>query len=333
MSAIFQEAPPKVKIHPLPRRAKYVTFSFDDTLCLTAWMPNGLYDVTGDSMESKETFEEEHCRGCERNCESFLDEYRDEESGEIDWDEVGPHCDVYNEGYYGQDCPLGYTRDLTHHQFNVAEIAFEIRLSYRPSTSRNRQTRERSSRERYSKFADSAYMCASKVIDSKLYRAERYLPANVFGYNDSPGVICWGRIEAPKTLRGIESNFFATPFNNDLTRIDQFEGNSSRVDNMAGNDDSYYQDRQSKVIINNEDAENPLDTLVIVDAEQNVHAFFSLLCAGFQPEEQAPHMMLIPARETELNREGMTFRGYLTKPDDLGKEWFISEDALLVGQI
>jgi hypothetical protein len=72
---------------------------------------------------------------------------------------------------------------------------------------------------------------------------------------------------------------------------------------------------------------------VIVDAEMHVNAFFTLLCAGFKPTQDAPHVMLIPAKDTVLERNGMKFNGYLTISDQLNKQWFISENFELVGQV
>lgn len=329
MSKIFQEAPPEVIIHPLPRNAKYITARFEDTLCLAAWMPKDIYKVVERSRQSSDSFFEEYCSECERNCYEYLEEYRDED-GEVDWDEVGPHCDVYNEGYYGQDCPLGYSKQVQEYQFDVCEMTFEIYLKYRVSTSRDSDSIQYERNSRYTRMADSAYLCGSKVNETEnvIQMTETYLPSNVFGYDDEPGAICWGVIEPPKTLRGIESNFFATKFNNDLTRIHKFYENSNEVNRRSNFDSTHHM-----ILINNEGAEHKMDTLVIVDAEKHINAFFTLLCAGFKPQSEAPHVMLIPAREVELHREGMTFNGYLTQPDDLGKEWFISQDNRLVGQV
>lgn len=325
MGKIFQDTPPEVIVHPLPKQAKYFTYNFSDSFYLTAWMPKDIYQVYLKSKESNDSFFERNCSDCERNCSSFLDQYRDE-YGEIDWEEVGPHCDVYDEGYYGQECPEGNTLEEYDYDFTVCEMAFRIGLTYR--------TNKKHKINRYFKSYDSAFLCASKLTeDGILLTSETKLPSNVFGYDDEPGLICWGRVRTPDTLRGIESSFFSSDFNNDLTKIPKFFDNVNQVHSDSGYPGSYSENEREFLLYNNESSEHKVDTLVIVDADLHVDAFFTFLCAGFNPSKDAPHVMLIPAIETVVTKNGMTFNGYITIPDELGKHWFIHKDGVVLGQV
>lgn len=331
MSAIFQTTPPQVKVHPLPIRAKYISYGFTDTLEITAWMPDNIYHVDSEYEQSVDEFYHENCVGCSRNTEEYLQQYMDDE-GNVDWDEVGDHCDVYNKGYTGQRCDYGCVKGKESYNFNVCQMAFKIHLSHL-----NPINKEFSNYtdDRYFKTTpyDGAFLCGSKVNDlGVLMTTSKRLPSNVFGYNNEPGAICWGTVKDPQTLRAIETSFFTAESNNDLVSIREFHLNSSTIETLSKREDMYrlYDDN---VIIDNTRSSVPMDTLVIVDAEMHVNAFFTLLCAGYTPAVGASHVMLIAARETMLERNGAFFQGYLTAPDSMGHEWFVSQDCLLIGRV
>ena len=75
MSAIFPTKPPEGTLHFVPKNAEFISYYVEDTLTLSAWMPDGFYNVEADFTEDNDQFFERHCDGCYRNCHSFLDEY------------------------------------------------------------------------------------------------------------------------------------------------------------------------------------------------------------------------------------------------------------------
>lgn len=331
MSAIIQIHPPKVNIHPLPQKAKYISYNFQEVLSITAWMPSDIYHVNYNDTMDTDTFYETYCSRCERNDihSAFFDDFLDED-GEINWELVEDHCNIQDDGYYGQECPLGFKQREENYNFSVCEMAFKIYLDYRKP-----KVQSDDGYGRYMKINpyDSAALSASTVNERGELSSTSYLiPSNVFGSSSDPQQICWGSVSEPDNLRAIASNFYAAEFNNDLLPVNAFYRNSIITRDRKDNN-NFIRRHKERVIIDNTSNGHMMDNLVIVDAELNVNAFFTLLCAGFQPEEDAPHVMLIPARETMLVRNGTSFWGYLTIPDALNKEWFISEDNLLIGQV
>lgn len=324
MSKIFQDTPTSVIVHPLPKNAKYITYQIEDYLKLTAWMLDNYYHVSQDLSQGNDEFYYNYCEECERNCSDFIYS-REDEDGEIDWSEVPggeeDHCYVYDNGYNGQYCPRGFEKQSDRVEFSVSNMAFQIQLI--PNS--------------YVKYADTAFLCGSKVEDGKFLTTDYRLASNVFGTDRHPGAICWGSGNTPPSnLRGIELQFFSTPFNNDLVPLNQFSDNVDYIQDLL--DDGMFDTSDNKkphnLIYNNMSSEVEIDTLIIVDADKHIPAFFTLLTAGFKSIEDAPHMMLIPARETEIEKNGMKFIGYETIPDDTGRKWFISrENNYLVGQI
>jgi len=75
------------------------------------------------------------------------------------------------------------------------------------------------------------------------------------------------------------------------------------------------------------------DQLIMVDAEKNKTAFFHLLTAGYKSLSKAPHIMILPVKESTIHKNGNVFEGYLTDEDSVGKQWFITTDGLLIGQV
>lgn len=322
MSKIFQQSPTRVIVHHLPKDAMYFTYRFDDLLNISAWMPENRYHIEQKTHETDDDFYYRYCEECERNCSDFLNEYENDD-GEIDWDEIpggeNGHCYVYDNGYDGQHCPRGFVHEHSEFVFDVSHMVFEVKLNSRT----------------YYKTSDTAFLCGSRVVNSKFENTETRLAANVFGSDTYPGHICWGGGNSPpETLREIEVQFFSTKFNSDLLPLNQFPENVKRIQSFI-DEGRFSSNSNYHLLYDNRNSDNgPMDSLIIVDAELHIPAFFSLLTAGFKPLELKPHMMLIPAKETEIVKNGMTFRGYETIPDSLGKSWFISlEDKYLVGQI
>lgn len=321
MSYIFQAAPPQVKVHNLPRKAKFFTYGVNDRLTISAWMPDRFDTVNQTMRMTNDRFANEYCEGCERNCSSFLEEYFDED-GDIDHDRLGPHCFVYDEGYHGQHCPEGHVKEDEDVHFDIADMVFEIFLEVR-----NRD-------EIFVKRGDTAYLSAGYVStedgSTMVFKTQSRSASNVFGSDRYPEAICWGATRRPETLREIVTNYTSTPFNNDLTRIPAFENHCEAIrDYVIGDSYDEAPSREYKFLCNGDG----VDALIMLDAEHNIPAFFTMLCAGYKTLPELPHIMLIGASEATLERDGVTYRGYLTIPDAVGKQWFISNDLQLVGQV
>ena len=317
MSHIFQSAPPAVKIHKLPRKAKFFTYEATDHLTISAWMPDGFDSVNQEVRESNDQFYNNHCDGCERNCHDFLEEYLDED-GEVDDYRLGPHCFVYEDGYSGQLCPLGNVKQDMDISFDIADMVFEIDLEVR---NRNRL---------FAKLGDSAYLSAGYVDEEAgpvVFKTHNYTASNVFGNASHPEAICWGGVRHPENLREIVTNYAATPFNNDLTKIPAFENHCELIRGDVASD-AYIESNQKFLCQG-----GGVDALIMLDAEDNIPAFFTMLCAGFTSLPELPHIMLIGATEATLERGGAAYQGYLTIPDAVGKQWFVSKDLQLVGQV
>lgn len=314
MSVIFPTKPSQINIHLLPKNSKMISYSVTDCLTIKSWMPDGFNRFSQKVHETYDEFHENHCRSCDSYCRVDISDYEDE-NGEVDWDhpDLQYRCDVYDEGYEGV-CVRGYQHEERHVEFDISEMVFCISLThlgtkYYPT---------------FNRINDSAYLCASQVEDGVIYVTEKYMASNVFGTDDYPEGICWGYNKSPQNLRGIVNSYFSTPFNNDLTPIDAFFENTQSV----RSDSSEYRLEDEKII-----STSSPDALILVDAEHDVSAFFQLLSAGYKPLPEAPHIMIIPLTETTITKNECSYSGYVTVNDDLGKQWFVTNDGLLIGQV
>jgi len=109
------------------------------------------------------------------------------------------------------------------------------------------------------------------------------MASNVFGDAYSPENICWGYNQKPKNLREMVTFFFTTPFNNDLLPIETFMENSSEVRYQARTDDY---DTEG-LFAGEEYLTKNCDALVLLDAEADIQAFYTMLMAGFKPLKKA----------------------------------------------
>lgn len=322
MSVIFPTEPAKVNIHPVPKNAEMITYRVDDTLSLAAWMPNDFHRVQEQRNETNDDFFERYCDGCYRNCSSYLDDYADDD-GEIDWDhpDLDGYCNVYEDGYYGQHCPRGFVKDNNNIDFSVSNMVFEVHLTHLGDVPRYQYSR------------DTAFIQAGKMVNEELVTTSMRMASNVFGDEESPEGICWGYNSKPNNLREAVSLYFSTPFNNDLLNLETFEDNCITCRREVA------RDRYSSCYLTNTERflTYTTDALMIVDAEENVQAFFTMLMAGFKPLPEASHVMLIPLKESEIEKNGKVYHGYITSPDEVNKSWFISPtgemSGLLVGQL
>lgn len=322
MSVIFPTEPTKVHIHPLPKGAEMITYSVADTLWIKAWMPDGYKTISQESVNTNDDFYNEFCDDCNRNCYSFLDEYADDESGEVDWNhpDLVNHCNVYDNGYNGQTCPVGNVLEKTTTEFTLAPMVFGVSLQhlkdeYCP---------------KFSVIEDTAYLSfgyEGEDGENGVWMTSPRMASNVYGNSYDIGKICWGRNSTPQSLKSIVENYFSTPFNDDLTPIRSFEYNSTETRYDIHNGEYELNDR-IKVLCN----ASP-DALMLMDASKDICAFFQLLSAGFKSLPEAPHVMMIPLFESTINKNGCAFDGYVTPVDDVDKQWFVTRDGLIAGQV
>lgn len=318
-SLIFQTTPPEVRIHLLPNNAEFFTYEMNDYLRIQAWMPDRFHTIKQKTEFSSDYFYEEFCSGCERNCYDYLER---DEYDEVIWDNVpggeANHCWVYDNGYDGGSCPEGNVLEPEETNFNIANMVFEISLSYDQKANKEYN---------FLKVMDSAWLQAGKIVGDKVYTTRTYSASNVFGTDEFPERICWGYNSEPNTLRGMVSQYVSSPFNNDLLNLDAFN-NNCRFIRRAVETDNYDRERNYTPLCGGE-----CDAILIVDALNYTPSFFTLLTAGFKPIKKAPHIIIVPVKETTIEKFGVAFKGYCTVPDAVGKSWFVSQDNQLVGQI
>ena len=113
MSVIFPTEPATVKIHLVPQNTDAITYRIEDTLVISAWMPDEFRRITQEDIMTDDEFYDNYCSGCHRNHYDFLDQYYHEELDDIDWDhpDLENHCNVYDNGYTGQYCPRGFDKE------------------------------------------------------------------------------------------------------------------------------------------------------------------------------------------------------------------------------
>lgn len=324
MSVIFPTEPAKVNLHMLPKGAEMITYKVKDSITISAWMPDGFQTVEYVGISDNDDFYHSHCEGCSRNCGYFLEQFEDED-GEIDWDhsDLQGHCNVYDEGYHGQSCPEGYEKEDEEFIFDVSNMVFSIGITHLGNP------------PRFERVSDTAYLQAGRVNENgNLEATSIRMASNVFGGEEYPEGICWGYNMKPKNLRDIVFDYFNAPFNNDLTTVDAFENNCQDVRYCKDND---YYEQENLLHSNERHLVNGADALMLVDAELNIQAFYTMLMAGFRPLPETPHVMMIPLYEYEFIRDGVEFRGYKTKEDAVGKVWYVHpnglEEGVLVGQL
>jgi hypothetical protein len=325
MAIIFPQNPPKVTIHLLPKEADFISYLVQggEYLTLRAWMPAGISSVElrKSSTDQNNSFYEYNCDGCYRNCESFLEEYRDEDTEEIDYDHpyLQRHCHVFEEGYYGQYCPEGNEIDFDEtFEFDISNMVFEVRLPYL----RNE--------ERFLVEATNAHLRAGKYNQEEnvIYSTYGYQAANVHAsyLGSHLGEVCWGNNSYPENLRECAFIYYNSRFNNDLLPLSQFQEHSSHLFNKRGDDYHYNEDGHQYLC-------KGADALILIDAESDIQAFFTMLSAGFKPIPDAPHIMMLPVKEVNLEKNGGVFFGFETEKDSVGLSWFISSQGPILGQI
>jgi hypothetical protein len=302
-SILFSNSPARGNLHLLPGQTTAISYTFTpDRLFLAAHMEDNFSKVdqlNPNTSSTYDAFYRDNCYTCVhdagRRCQSVRD---------------------YNFGPLTV-CPKGLTvPEPEKVTFGVAPTVFQLSLDIKSRKHRFQAANE------YQK----AFLQASQVVKNRIKFSRRRMPlANTWG---SSHTICWGRNEQPKSLKSIVKLFFDTPFNNDLTKIHEFVRNNAEVKKDIAADNFFKTYAQNYNFI----AEKA-DALFMLHAEDNISAFFWMISAGFKPIKEANYMMLIPLRETVLEHEGVNYPGYLTMPDSCGKEWFVTKNGELIGQL
>lgn len=301
-SILFSDTPAKGYLHPLPNKTTAISYSYTpDLLTISAHMEDNFAHVEQrDPQTSRyyDSFFQTNCYNCKfengGRCQSVRD------SG------FGPSTTV---------CPRGIEIDQGDEvKFDVAPAIFNIPLQLSP-------------KQRFVPQAhfNRVWLQASMVKDKriKLSRNRKGLANTWSGSN----VICWGRNQEPKNLRGMVRLFFESPFNNDLVSIKEFVENNEIIKKDVETGNFFRTYSRYKFITEKSDA------LFMLHAEDNVQAFFWMISAGFKPIADASHLMLIPLTETVLEHEGNSYPGYLTEPDSCNKQWFVTKSGDLIGQL
>jgi hypothetical protein len=302
-SLLFSETPAKGSLHLLPRNTTAISYNYSpDQLLLAAHLEDNCAKVDQLNPADRsacDVFFNENCYNCThdngRRCRSV------QESG-FNFQTVCPR---------GLEIP---TSDKV--EFDVAPAIFHCYLKL-------------SQGERFQSYNSKAFLQGTTVSNKRIKLSRNRKPmANTWGRSNEDFKICWGGNYPPKSLRGMVKLFFDSPFNNDLVKIRDFVANNQVVKNDIQSD-NYFRTYATRYTFITEKA----DALFLLHAEDNVAAFFWMLAAGFKPLKNANHLMLLPVMETQLEHEGVTYPGYLTQKDSCNKEWFITKNGDLIGQL
>jgi hypothetical protein len=338
MNPIFPTDPAKVNVHLLPAGAEFTSYKVDSqALTIRAWMPANYSEFNSQESRSRERdqFYENHCSNCERRTGRYIrNNYPDlfDEWGEYDDDEMrsffesaarnGTECDVWWQGFCGQNCVEGHEfTPKEAEKISISNMVFDIKLNYKGKPPRFRKVHE----------GDNAHLQAGYYEDGVIYETPSFAAANVYcaDHRDETGYkygkICWGQVNTPTNLRTIISSYFQSNFNNDLLRLSSFQENINFLEEKK--DEEEYQKSDHKFLASGYDA------LILIDADQDVQAFFTMLMAGFTPIPEAPHVMMIPAKTSTIQKEDSVYFGYTTQEDAVGRKWYISSEGYLIGQL
>lgn len=338
MNPIFPTDPAKVNVHLLPTGAEFTSYKVDSqALTIRAWMPANYSEFENRQSHTAELdqFYGEHCSICPRNrSRYFKDTYPDltDEYGDYNYDDMREfftaaardqtECDVWWRGFNGQFCVDGHELTLKEaEKIPISNMVFDIKLNYKGKPPRFRKVHE----------GDNAHLRAGYYEDGKIYQTPSFAAANVYS-GDHPdesgykyGKICWGQVVAPTNLRVIISSYFQSNFNNDLLRLSAFEENINSLKDSVEYDNYHKSDHKFLC--------SGYDCLIMIDADQDVQAFFTMLMAGFTPIPEAPHVMIIPAKTSTIQKEDSVYFGYTTQEDAVGCKWYISSEGYLIGQL
>lgn len=149
--------------------------------------------------------------------------------------------------------------------------------------------------------------------------------------NTYDGFICWGYGEIPLHRQmspiGIINNFVGKPFNNDYCSLQGFYDGALKAKSKTPKSkiQNYYGGH--RVLCSGYDA------IMLLDAKQHPDSFFRMLCAGFRGCEESSTLMMIPLIKTTITHNDVDHDGYFTPMDATGKNWFITNTGLMIGQM
>lgn len=324
MSVIFPTSPAKVRIHPLPSKANFISYiNSGGAISLKAWMPSGLYSFTKRVKESyyskNDQFFHFYCKKCPRNCQEYHDDTYPVEtkSGRSYWLESmffeKTDCFTYYAGYIGQDCPLNNSKDdikWAEEVVNISDTTLIIHLN---------KKLERSS---LSALRGGAALQAGYVKEGEVFSTPVLLSANTYYHGDS----CWGENRVPDTLREMVQTYFYSEFNNDLMSLSRYKGNIE-LNEQYKKMNRYSPSDNDKFLCQG------YDNLMMLDSTQDVQAFYTMLMAGFTPLPELPQYMLIPMDTCTIVKDDTYYLGYKTEADSVGRHWYVSSEGFLIGQL
>ena len=358
MSLIFPEKPSKVNIHLLPSKAELFTYKITDYFVLSAWLPDNANNLgtTGTVNASATEFYKQFCRSCPH--------YHNNED-----DEDYEPCYAYNSQYDGESCMSGHSYESLEAGFSTANMAFQVKFNHLGDEPRFQYKGD-------SAFIQSAVYKDGMIHKSQRYRAANVHgssdhPENIcWGTSLRPNSLR----EAVDTYFSTPFNSdllsltqfkrnnenIRTTLNKAYSNIDTLDSftvnqlidicrNSGlsrysrlnkgqlldliRTTGVAKNfvSSPYSPDPTEKYLCSSADA------MMIIDAEQDRMAFFTMLSAGFTSIPEVPHVMMIPMKTDTFTKGGHQYYGHITYPDAVGKNWYIYPEStntgVLVGQI
>jgi hypothetical protein len=302
-SILFSDSPSNGNLHLLPEKTTAISYNITpDRLYLAAHMEDNFAKVDQVNPNLPNVFNEFYAQNC-YNCR-HVNNNRCESVRQVGFNEQTV-------------CPKGLTAPEPQKvTFDVAPTVFQMCLDIKSRKNRFKAVSEN----------QKAFLQATRVTNKRIKFSRKRMPlSNTWS---SGNTICWGRNEQPKSLKSIVKLFFDTPFNNDLTKIHEFMYNNLEVKEDIINDNFFKTYAHSYKFITEK-----ADALFMLHAEDNISAFFWMISAGFKPIKEANYIMLIPLRETTLEHEGVSYPGFLTLPDSCGKEWFVTKNGELIGQL
>lgn len=324
MTVLFPKNPAKVKLHLLPSNADFISYRFHDGLFkLKAWLPAGSRTFVNRMQDNDKhnAFYNRHCDNCPRKESTYYYDNHSGPDGMVDWANLrlNGDCIVAYNGYSGQNCPLGHTMEYNEGTVSLSNCVIEIGLNHLGQPPRFEWVDD----------ADNAHFCAGFVDEENdIHSTTPRMIANVYsGAAGVGGKICWGGgTTMPTNLREATLTYLSARFNNDLTRLNVVADNSTQQD-LDKDANLFHENTTDKFLCSGYEA------LMIVDAQTDVQAFFTLLMAGFRPMEEIPHAMIIPIENSSITRGDQLFFGYTTPEDALGRKWYVTSEGFLIGQL
>lgn len=321
MSSVFPTSPAKVYIKLLPKNADFISYEFINRVFkLKAWIPGGLYSFVKQRQEG--TFYYQHCDGCERNTRSYIDDLYEGLSTNYHEDEIinrmrdDGECMVYFDGTDEcEHCPLGYELLSETEEIPISNSVVVETVNY-------------SNRHGNIFYAAgfNVHLRAGEFDENGLIRTtRRWRAANVH----DTGNVCWGNTNDysnPENLREATTTYFTSNFNSDLLNLSTFKENNIRLEENKQRN-LYFDSENDKFVCAGYDA------LMCIEAQQDVQAFYTMLMAGFRPLPELPNIMIIPVEESSIQKDDNFYFGYLTKPDTVGRQWYVSSEGYLIGQL